>query len=70
MLTDATKTKLGLTIGLVASALGVLLIVAELMNGPQPDAGLAFAERAFIFLFGAVHLAFAGILTVYRRTAT
>ena len=65
---------------LVAVGLGVLLCAVELFyhgapGDPQPGIfGLKsgyepWAERVFIFLFGAIHLAVAAIITAFRRTA-
>ena len=70
MLTDATKTKLAVVLALTGVGLGALACLAELFNVPRQEAGLAFAERGVIFLFGAVHLVVAAIITVFRRTAT
>lgn len=59
--------------------LGVLLVIAEFLNG-RPDTPtdtifpwgygmVPWAERVFMILFGAIHLAVAAIITVFRRTA-
>lgn len=70
MLSDGTKLKFGALFALTGLILGGLLIAAEFMNGPREEPGLAFAERAFMFLFGAIHVVVAAIITVFRRTAT
>ncbi|MBI2298097.1 MAG: hypothetical protein HYU66_03950 [Armatimonadetes bacterium] len=69
-LTESQKRQLGLLITFVAVGMGVLVCLAEWMNVEKTVSGPTFAERAFIFLFGAVHVAVAAIITVYRRTAT
>ena len=65
----------------VLIGLGVLLVVVEFLHGPAgatgatptifglPSYSLPWAERAFLFLFGAIHVLVAAIITVYRRTA-
>lgn len=75
---DASRLRIAGLATATAVGLGVLLVIAEFLNGPaQPTEGLfgrmtlhqPWAERAFIFLFGAVHLAVAVILGALRRTA-
>ena len=78
---DATKFKLAAGIAAASIGLGVLLVVVEFLHGPAgatgatptifglPSYSLPWAERAFLFLFGAIHVLVAAIITVYRRTA-
>lgn len=80
-MSESNKLRTAGLVTLVAIGLGVLLIIAEFLNGPRtPDATVTglfgtkspfvpWAQRAFIVLFGLIHLAVAGIITVFRRTA-
>ncbi|MCC7492567.1 MAG: hypothetical protein IT204_09485 [Fimbriimonadaceae bacterium] len=78
-MSEASKTKLGGLIMAAGIGLGVLLVIVEFLNGPRGEAQpglfgivsphMVWAERAFIFLFGVVHLIVAAIITVFRRTA-
>ena len=79
---DANKQRIALAVTGAAIGLGVLLVLTEFFNG-RPDTfettkqtilGLPYgyragAERIFMVLFGLIHLAVAGIITVFRRTA-
>jgi hypothetical protein len=72
------KLKLGLALALAGLVLSALLVLAEFLHvsAPTPSilgvtvGGVPWAERAFLVLFGAIHLVVAAIITVFRRTAT
>ncbi len=78
-MSDARKLQIAGMVTAAGIALGVLLVLVEFLNGPQggptttifglPTRHVAWAERAFLFLFGAIHVVVAAIITVYRRTA-
>jgi len=76
---DANKTKIAFAAMCSAIGLGLLMVGVEFLNG-RPDtlektifglpyATLPWAERVFMVLFGAIHLAVAAIITAFRRTA-
>lgn len=76
---DANKLKAAGLITLIALGAGAGLVVTEFLNGPRGEAqaGLLgtsspyypWAQRAFVFLFGLIHLLVAGIITAFRRSA-
>ncbi|NUP99374.1 MAG: hypothetical protein HUU35_05925 [Armatimonadetes bacterium] len=78
-MSDGNKLKVAGLLALLALGAGAGLIVTEFLNGPRGEAqpGLLgtsspyypWAQRAFVFLFGLVHLLVAAIITAFRRTA-
>lgn len=78
MRSKVDKSRLAVLAMTAGLGLGALCVLAEFLNGTPGEPSIfgvvlpaaAWAERAVIFTFGAVHLAVAVIITAYRRTAT
>lgn len=78
-MSDGNKTRIATAAMLAGIGLGVLLCIVEFLNGrpntptetifPWGYGITSWAERVFLILFGAIHLAVAAIITVFRRTA-